>query len=260
MIRFNPGFEIQPTLNPLGFEYGIDCFGPQVEKRDLNSIRKSLLDPECNGLDPVYVIAMDVGKLHHKSILLKKNLIFGAVTYAAGRLGNEPVRSQGHVHKKSRNNKISSPEIYEIWSGKAIIYMQESVSDNPGRCFAVEAGVGEKVIVPPDWGHATISADIKQPLTFGAWCDREYGFEYKDVRDHGGLAWFPILNESFEINWNKNKNYYKSELICKKPEKYERFGIDSKIPIYTQFENDQSLFQFVSDPELKSAIWKNFTP
>ena len=33
------------------------------------------------------------------------------------------------------------------------------------------------VIVPPGWVHATISADPKQPLTFGAWCDRDYGFE-----------------------------------------------------------------------------------
>jgi hypothetical protein len=31
--------------------------------------------------------------------------------------------------------------------------MQEYVDDDPGRCFAVLAGPGEKVLVPPGWGH-----------------------------------------------------------------------------------------------------------
>lgn len=64
--------------------------------------------------------------------------------------------------------------------------MQEYVGDDPGRCFEVIAGPGEKVLVPPGWGHATISADPNEPLTFGAWCDREYGFEYEAVRAHKG--------------------------------------------------------------------------
>jgi len=51
--------------------------------------------------------------------------------------------------------------------------MQETAEDQSGRCFAVIAQTGDVVIVPPYWAHATISADPEQPLTFGAWCDRE---------------------------------------------------------------------------------------
>lgn len=51
-------------------------------------------------------------------------LLYGAVTYAAGRLGDEPVRSQGHIHTISPHSGWSTTEAYEIWSGKAIIYMQ----------------------------------------------------------------------------------------------------------------------------------------
>ena len=61
-MEFNPGFDIQPTTNPMGFRYGKTTFGPEVENRSLDSIRKSLLDPDCEGPDPVYSIAMDVGK------------------------------------------------------------------------------------------------------------------------------------------------------------------------------------------------------
>jgi len=258
-MKFNPGFSIQPISNPMGFIYGPDCYGPVVEYRSLDSIRNSLLEPDCIGPDPVYGIAMDVGKKMHKSRLEGLNLLFGAVIYAAGKLGREPVRSQGHVHKRARGNKLSPPEIYEIWSGKAIVYMQESSGNFPGRCFAVEADPGEVVVVPPDWSHATVSADINDPLVFGAWCDRNFGFEYEQVRAHHGLAWFPILN-SDKISWVANEHYSPSRLISKKPGEYHFLGLRKGIPIYTQFEENPEKLGFVADPDSKSDHWVNFTP
>lgn len=43
-MEFNPGFDIIPTVNPMGFKYGADVFGPQVENRYLRDIRGSLSD------------------------------------------------------------------------------------------------------------------------------------------------------------------------------------------------------------------------
>ncbi len=173
-MNFYPGFDIEPTTQPMGFEYGADVLGPPVENRSLDSIRKSLLYPACDGPAIVYAISMDVCKKKHFPVLQNLHLLYGAVTYAAGRLGNEPVRSQGHIHKVSPLSGWSTPEVYEIWSGKAIIYMQETADDDPGRCFAVMALPGEVVIVPPYWAHATISADPVQPFPFVAWCVCEY--------------------------------------------------------------------------------------
>lgn len=259
-MRFYPGFDISPTTNPMGFTYGSNVFGPEVENRSLDSIRKSLRVPECAGPDPVYTIAMDVGKTEHLRLLTQLHLLYGAVTYAAGRLGDEPVRSQGHIHKVSPVSGWSTPEVYEIWSGKAIIYMQETAEDQPGRCFAVIANPGDVVIVPPYWAHATISADAEQPLTFGAWCDREYGFEYDGVRAHKGLAWFPVISPEGEIEWQKNPNYLECELIVKSPEIYSQLGIEPGKSIYEQFEADQEKFLFVPQPQLVKEVWENFVP
>ncbi len=107
---------------------------------------------------------MDVGKGKDAEELQRRMLLFGVVTYAAGRLGKEPVRSQGHVQKVSAHSGWPPPELYEIWSGRAIIYMQERIKS--GRCFAIEAGPGETVLVPPGWAHATISANPEEPMTF----------------------------------------------------------------------------------------------
>jgi glucose-6-phosphate isomerase len=260
VMTFNTGLDLQPVAAPLGFRYGPDCFGPPVEIRTLDSIRPSLRDPACTGPREVYAIAMDVGHPADRPALLKRNLLFGVVTYAAGRLGREPVRSQGHIHKPSPRNGWSTPELYEIWSGRAVILMQETAQDHPGRCFAVEAGPGDVVLVPPGWAHATISADPDRPLTFGAWCDRDYGFLYDDVRAHGGLAWFPLLEADGSLRWEANPAYQCSTLERKSPRIYAEFGVDPAVPLYRQFQQDHDRFLFVPEPARARALWENFVP
>ena len=103
---FDKGIDITPVQSPMGFTYGADVFGPEVEIRRLEDIRASLRDPQCKGPEQVYSIAMDVGKEEHRALLNKLHLLFGVVTYSAGKLGQEPVRSQGHIHKISRERRL----------------------------------------------------------------------------------------------------------------------------------------------------------
>ncbi|WP_072570484.1 glucose-6-phosphate isomerase family protein [Enterobacter sp. SA187] len=255
---FDCGLDMTVHRQPLGFSYGGEVIGPLAEIRTLDQIRASLRDPYCRGPNEVYAIAMDVARIQDRDELKKRMLLFGVVTYAAGQLGDEPVRSQGHVHRISQHSGWSPPELYEIWQGRAIIYMQEYVADDPGRCFAVIAGPGEKVLVPPGWGHATISASPDEPLTFGAWCDREYGFEYDAVRAHKGLAWYPLLQEK-QIIWQHNPHYAPGRLQAITPRRYSEFGITAA-PLYQQFIDDPARFQFISRPDKAADRWLDFHP
>jgi len=260
-MEFYPGFDIKIEKAGMGFCYGNNVFGPTPEMRSLESIRPSMRDPLCTGPAQVYAIAMNVGKTEDMSDLKNRGLLYGAVTYAKGRLGKEPVRSQGHIHKKSPRCGWSTPEVYEIWQGKAIILMQEKAEDDPGRCFAVSASAGQVVIVPPDWAHATISADPQSTLTFGAWCDRDYGFEYTGVRAHKGMAFYPLLDEAGTLYWEHNPNYAeKITLIEKSPEDYTQLGLKKGISIYEQYQADKEVFSFVYAPDKFKKVWKNFIP
>lgn len=259
-LSFDPGLAVEPTRQPMGFRYGRGVFGPVVENRRLADIRGSLMNPLCTGPDPVYAIAMDVGKEAHRELLESLHLLYGVVTYAAGKLGDEPIRSQGHIHKVSALSGWSTPEVYEIWSGEAVIYMQERADDSPGRCFAVYAGPGDVVVVPPCWAHATISANPGKPLTFGAWCDRDYGFEYESVRRHKGIAWYPVFDAGNQICWTRNAYYGPSELICKSPGDYTPLGLEKGKSIYRLFEENPETFRFVPFPAVKEECWKGFVP
>lgn len=259
MKPFNSGIDVT-IKKEMDMIYGKDVFGPIPEKRRLDDIRKSLKDPHTIGPETVYSIAMDVGKEGQRIELEERMLLFGIVTFAAGSLGHEPIKSQGHVHKVSKHSGWSPPELYQIWEGEAIIYMQESTHDFPGRCYAIYASPGDIVLVPPHWAHATISSNPKLPLTFGAFCDREYGFEYEAIRAHQGLAWYPLFDESGHLYWEQNKNYHASELIKKKPNHYSMLNISKGTSIYKQFESNPDAFQFISKPYLQQDDWESFVP
>lgn len=260
-MEFDTGIGVVPIYDKHDFKYLDGVFGPKTtELRKLDDIRGSLLNQDCTGPEVVYAIVMDVGKEKDREMLIKRNLLFGVVSYSAGRMGDEPVRSQGHVHAVSKSCGSSTPEVYEIWDGEAFIYMQETTDDMPGRCYAVHAKAGDVVIVPPYWAHMTVNADPSTPMTFGAWCVRDFGFVYDGVRKHHGLAWFPLINEKDEIVWEKNNNYMTDGLEMNGAREYKEFSIDSGIPIYTQFEKDPDKFMFVSNPSMARDLWEKFEP
>lgn len=258
--RFNPKLGVRLNASDMTFSYEKGVFGPEPEFRRLDAIRKSLRDPDCDGPDPVYSIVMDVGREEHRHEITRRMLLFGVVVYTAGRLGDEPVRSQGHVHKIAPHCGWSTPEVFEIWQGRAIIYAQESAEDNPGRCVAITAGPGDQVVVPPNWAHAVINAAPASQLVFGAWCDRQYGFTYDQVRAHGGLAWFPVFNANSRIRWEPNPAYTTSNIAIRSARAYPELGLSSRVPIYAQFAANPESVQWVSDPARFGPLWPDFEP
>jgi glucose-6-phosphate isomerase len=258
--QFDSGLGIHFDPQGFRFTYDADVFGPpNAELRRLDAIRASLHDPQCSGPDPVYAIVMGVGRSEHELELSRRMLLYGVVAYAKGRLGNGPVRSQGHIHAVAPHCGWSTPELIEIWQGKAIVYLQKEVADDPGYCIAIEAGPGELVVIPPGWGHFIINADPESEMVFGAFCDREYAFDYGEVRRRGGLAWFPQYGSNDRIEWTPNPNYSTSTLMFRSARSYPELRLDGR-PIYKQFAIDPGRLQWVSDPAIYADLWQNFQP
>lgn len=241
----------------LAFGAGVD--GPDTEVRRLDDIRSSLPHPDVTGPDALYGIAMDVARAHDRAVLEKARLLFGIVAFAPGTIGDTPVRSQGHVHAVTPRSGWSPPEMFQIWRGSAVILMQETAQDDPGRCYAVHASPGEIVVTPPGWAHAAINADPSRPLVFGAWCDRDYaGFEYADVRHHRGLAWTPTVGGDGGLIWHANAAYVRRPLEERGPR--ETLGFQAGRCIYRQAIERPDLGACVPHPDRCEAYWRDFEP
>ncbi len=258
-VKFDPGLDVRVEPGELALDYGPEVSGPPTELRRLEDIRASLRDPGCSGPDPVYGIAMDVCRQADAADLRRRSLLFGVVAYASGHLGDEPVRGQGHIHAPAPHSGWSTPELIEIWEGRAIIYAQEFAGDDPGRCVAVDAGPGDQVVVPPGWAHCAINANEHERMVFGALCERQYGFLYDGVRAHGGLAWFPLLRDG-GIEWQANPRYRESRLEVKGPRSYPELNLDPNIPIYRQYQRNPEAVQWISDPARLAPLWTTLEP
>jgi glucose-6-phosphate isomerase, archaeal len=259
-LVLDPVLHVSLSDHELSFRYGPGTVGPDPEFRSLAAIRASLLNPQCSGPDPVYGIAMDVAREDDVKELKRRMLLYGIVAYAAGRLGQEPPRSQGHVHAIAPHSGWSPPEVFEILLGQAIVYAQQSTEDGPGTCVAVSAGPGEKIVVPPGWAHCVINADPSERMVFAAWCDRQYGFVYDGVRKHGGLAWFPLLDDDDHIQWRPNPSYSNSELTRHSARDYPELELSSELSLYEQFVQNPDSLMYVPEPARKSDVWRTFIP
>jgi len=113
-----------------------------------------------------------------------------------GMLGCEYVKTIGHYHPLVPSERVTYPEIYEILEGEALYLLQKlDLSD----VVAVNASAGDKVLVPPGYGHVTINRSNKI-LKMANFVARDFSSLYGPIKERAGGAYFFTSS-----GWIKNK-------------------------------------------------------
>jgi glucose-6-phosphate isomerase len=245
------GLNIDLDLEGLGFRFGEDMHAVPEERRHLDAVRASLMNPDAEGPDVLYTIYMDFCYKKDREQILRDDLLYGGVIYAAGRMGQEYVRSQGHRHTCNEHG-ISYPEVYEFWHGTGLIYAQREVGPNVSACYTMRCTPGTVAIVPPNWVHLTVNIG-DEPLAFGAWCARKQRFDYEPVRKMRGAAWYFLADGTRARNplYNKVANPLDAT-----PRDYHEFDIVQNKPVYQQYLEDPKRFRFMTNPHEFLDQWK----
>jgi len=113
-------------------------------------------------------------------------------------LGCEFVKTAGHYHPCVPGTEVTFPEVYEVLSGEAHYVMQQPDNDSIKDVILVKAKQGDKVIIPPGYGHLTINASNKV-LKMANWVARAFESIYSPIKEKGGGAYF-ILKEEMVRN------------------------------------------------------------
>jgi glucose-6-phosphate isomerase len=113
-----------------------------------------------------------------------------------GMLGCEYVKTIGHYHPLVPGEGVTFPEIYEILEGEALYLLQKlDLSD----VVAVNASAGDKVLVPPGYGHVTINRSNKI-LKMANFVARDFSSLYGPIKERAGGAYYFTSS-----GWIKNK-------------------------------------------------------
>jgi glucose-6-phosphate isomerase len=192
---------------------------------------------------------MDIRLPGRVQALRSLGLGYGAVVYNHGALGAEALRSQGHVHSAPASTGVAYSEIYEFWCGRGLVYMQDSATAHVSDAIVVEAGPGDKVVIPPGWAHATVNLG-DSPMAFGAVYALEARLLYEPLRALQGTAHYVLADGTLEENPR-----YRAVPAARRqsPHEVPGHGIGHGRPALS---GDLSRLDLVSRPERYPEVWK----
>jgi len=179
-------------------------------------------------------------------------------------LGKEFNKTAGHYHCEAANG-VSYPEIYEVLSGEAYYLMQYSIENNFVKdTYFVHAVAGDKVIIPPNYGHFTINAGDKD-LAMANWVCLDCVSDYSEVKEKRGACYYAVKNppnpllqrENYmDINWLSNKNYREvSKLRELSPTNFSEFGLEKNKGMY-ELVDDLEKLDFLVKPKKYKKLWE----
>ncbi len=160
-----------------------------------------------------------------------------------GMLGCEFVKTAGHYHPVVPGTDLTFPEIYEVLSGEAHYVMQKPEGNRIKDVVLVKAKQGDKVIIPPGYGHLTINASNKV-LKMANWVARDFESVYTPIKDMRGGAYFILENGVV-----KNSHYIEvPEIRVLAPTNVQEAGLQKNREMYGLVRDVKKL-EFLTKPQ-----------
>jgi glucose-6-phosphate isomerase len=169
-------------------EHDLTKLAPDI--RYLNDVREVVYDKEwlktAPNLELYYM---------YRHLEEEKGLKYNITVVPPKMLGNEFVKTKGHVHIGGFQ------EIYIVLEGEAIYLMQKTSGETVEDVYAIKAKKGEAVIIPPLYGHITINAS-DAILKTGDWTSVDCKSDYSLFEKLHGACYYYT-----KAGWIKNENY-----------------------------------------------------
>jgi glucose-6-phosphate isomerase len=130
--------------------------------------------------------------------LIEQGLRYDITIIPPRALGREYVKTAGHYHPLVPGATVSYPELYEVIEGEGVYLLQ---TQDGGDVVAISASAGDKVLIPPGYGHITINRS-NRTLKMANFVARDFASLYQPFRELGGGAFFCTIE-----GWVKNQRY-----------------------------------------------------
>ncbi len=158
-------------------------------------------------------------------------------------LGKEFVKTAGHYHPPTEEGGVTYPELYEVLEGSADYLLQRLEGDNITDVVVVTAEEGDKVLIPPGYGHITINSS-KRRLKMSNWVARNFSSVYDPIQKMRGAAYFETVD-----GYVKNKLHTDLPAIrFVKPKDLPQFGLSRAKEMYGLVRKEIERLEFLTKP------------
>lgn len=167
-------------------------------------------------------------------------------------IGKEFNKTVGHYHAIKPGTGLAYPEVYEVIHGHCLFLLQKLDPEFKKviAVLAVEARTGEKVVYPPNYGHAIINIG-KDVLVTANWVGDGFERMYKPVADTRGMAYYVVAKEGDEgFEFVPNAAYGELPPVRMITGKFmNSFSIAGAKPMYQIGTSDPTSLEFLNHPE-----------
>lgn len=219
-------------------------------RRSFLEMKELIREPEARASrDPIYWVWRQMCRRGDKNKIAQAGLRYDLTIIPPGRFvakAKEFFRTAGHYHKGGR------PEVYEVLHGRVYWIIQRRHFSDPSRIeeiYVVEAGIGEKAIMPPGFGHISVNP-FDQPLILANWIDSSVQYDYKPYADLRGAGYWVMEGPAGQtVEFEKNGNYaLVPELKKLKPKEAPGLGLLRSVPLY-EMTHDLAKLNFLKTPK-----------
>lgn len=165
--------------------------------RDFEGIKHTLLDPNCQGISPVYQVYNELNDPKWTN----RTEIY------AGRLGTEFSKTFGHYHN------VPNPETYRVVSGTGVLLLQKKHTENGvvvpetvDEVLLIRAIPGDEVIIMPEWGHNWANVNKETLVLLDDWKTGHTPTDYEIEDRLHGMAYY-LVDEEGQVKEKVNNNY-----------------------------------------------------
>jgi len=205
--------------------------------RTIEQMRPVLRDENATGPSEAYYMYRSAHLPQHVTLFQSNSLRYDVTVIPAAKYGSEFVKTVGHFHAKKGAHTY--PEVYEVLDGEANYLLQDD-----SRVIVFEAKRGDKVVVPPDYGHVTINAG-KKSLVMANIVSPDFSSDYSVFAEKRGAAFHCL-----DSGWAENPRYAGFSMAREAPGKDNCAFFTRAKTMYELFCGDQNLFSFLKEPEI----------
>lgn len=236
------GLEIE--LDDTRLVYDKNVFGVESATRTYEDAQDVYLEKNAPAQDLYYMYRYFEAR-DDEELFESNKAEYDITVLKPGKVGPEMIKTVGHYHATVPDTNITYPEVYEVIEGE-ITYLMQTMPDqnNEVDVLIVEARAGDKVVVPPNYGHISInrgdsvavSANIQRR-------DLPASANYDAFKEKNGAALYYDGQ-----NWIENFNYTVRNKAIGAPTVKPEWGLGNE-PIYTSFVKDPEKFKWLIKPQ-----------
>jgi len=227
-------------------EYSKQDYAPAIDWEKSFEDGKYAYHEAESVLDTLYFGARYMEKTTDEEIFVSNDFMADLTVINPGKVGSEYVKTVGHYHQNVPGSKTAYPEVYEaITDGFEYLLQSEPGEDGKVNVIWVVTTAGDKVVMPPNWGHVSMNVGDKLAVEVDLQKrDNPDGSDYSLFKERTGGAFYRT-----EDGLVKNPHYEVASLRIVKPLEKPEWGLTKNKSLYESFVANPKKFDYLLHPD-----------